>query len=186
MVIHRQTGTKQQLTTAFVHLLETEGFNKMTVKDLTAVADINRSTFYNNYLDKYDLEANIEEELMAPIDKYLQECHDEHELMDEGVDKIMHYLVHYRRLIHAMMIGDLELRLSQILQDKLTYILDQIIGEDRSLLPFVYSEQLFVSTVSAVIMTWIKRDMQDSITEVIKIFSTIREQPMCEIFKSEK
>lgn len=40
---------------AFVSLLEEKGFDQLTVRDITARADINRATFYLHYRDKYDL-----------------------------------------------------------------------------------------------------------------------------------
>lgn len=48
---------------ALVELLETKHLDEITVKELCEKADINRATFYRNYLDIYDLFEKLEEEL---------------------------------------------------------------------------------------------------------------------------
>ena len=47
--------TRQGLSKAFLEVLEEKGFQKMTVQDITARANVNRATFYAHYEDKYDL-----------------------------------------------------------------------------------------------------------------------------------
>ncbi|MFD0679662.1 MULTISPECIES: TetR/AcrR family transcriptional regulator [unclassified Paenibacillus] len=50
--IHR---TRSTILDAFVSLIFEKGFPSISVKDITANADINRSTFYAHYQDKFDL-----------------------------------------------------------------------------------------------------------------------------------
>jgi len=67
--IHR---TRTTIVDAFVALIKEKGFDELSVKDITRLADINRSTFYAHYQDKYDLlEKTVKEklaELAAAID----------------------------------------------------------------------------------------------------------------------
>jgi AcrR family transcriptional regulator len=51
--------TRQGLSKAFLEVLEEKGFQKMTVQDITARANVNRATFYAHYEDKYDLFSTI-------------------------------------------------------------------------------------------------------------------------------
>ena len=51
----------------FVSLLKQKPINKITVKELCEMADINRATFYKYYMDIYDLMDNIEEEILKEL-----------------------------------------------------------------------------------------------------------------------
>jgi AcrR family transcriptional regulator len=54
-VDRRIVKTKRLLENALVKLMIEKGFDKISIKDLTEEADINRGTFYLHYKDKYDL-----------------------------------------------------------------------------------------------------------------------------------
>ena len=51
----RQTVTKTSIVDAFIQLLSKKTFEKITIKDITDLANINRATFYAHYDDKYQL-----------------------------------------------------------------------------------------------------------------------------------
>lgn len=50
--IHR---TRQTIIEAFLTLIMEKDFSSIIIKDITEAANINRSTFYSHYRDKYDL-----------------------------------------------------------------------------------------------------------------------------------
>ncbi|HVX66379.1 MAG TPA: TetR family transcriptional regulator [Bryobacteraceae bacterium] len=47
--------TRQLLQQALEKLLETKGFDEISVLDITGAATVNRATFYDHYVDKYAL-----------------------------------------------------------------------------------------------------------------------------------
>lgn len=51
----RVTKTKQNIQSHFLDLLQSIDFQNITIKLLIKECQINRSTFYRNYEDKYDL-----------------------------------------------------------------------------------------------------------------------------------
>ena len=51
----RVVKTLDNIKNSFLQLVKEKSFTKITVKDITEKARINRSTFYKYYLDKYDL-----------------------------------------------------------------------------------------------------------------------------------
>ncbi len=60
----RQKYTRMVLKQALSELLQEKHLDKVTVKELCEKADINRTTFYRNYVDVYDLFESMERELV--------------------------------------------------------------------------------------------------------------------------
>ena len=66
----RKTASKAKLKAAFIELLATKGFEKMTVSDLTKTAKINRGTFYLNYVDKYELWSELKTDFLLKLGQF--------------------------------------------------------------------------------------------------------------------
>lgn len=63
----RVRRTQKAIKHALLELIEEEGFEKITVKDITDKAEISRNTFYLHYEDKYDLTNKMCDELMRKL-----------------------------------------------------------------------------------------------------------------------
>jgi AcrR family transcriptional regulator len=61
------TKTLEAIRDALIQLMEEKGFEAITIKDITAKARINRSTFYAHYQDKYHCLSSHESEFMEGI-----------------------------------------------------------------------------------------------------------------------
>ena len=59
--------TKKCIKDAFIELRKTKSIEKVTVKELAALASINKATFYSHYRDIYDLSEQLEEETIHSI-----------------------------------------------------------------------------------------------------------------------
>ncbi len=60
----RTLKTKKAIYGAFVSLLNQKELHKITVQDISDLADINRTTFYKHYLDVYDLYDKFEQDML--------------------------------------------------------------------------------------------------------------------------
>ena len=56
--------TKKLLKDAILELMETRGLDRVTVTDICAAADVNRSTFYAHYEDVHQLLREIEDGML--------------------------------------------------------------------------------------------------------------------------
>ncbi len=63
--------TKMVLKESFIKLLEQKDISQISIKEICAVADINRATFYSHYNDQYDLLRKIEDELLNNINEHI-------------------------------------------------------------------------------------------------------------------
>lgn len=63
----RRRESVERIKKTFVELLQTRELNQITVSDICKRCNLNRSTFYANYIDTYDLadkvSAHLEEEV---------------------------------------------------------------------------------------------------------------------------
>lgn len=63
--------TKMLLKKGLVELMQENPISKISVKMLCEAADINRSTFYAHYSDQYDLLKQLEQEMIAELEKHI-------------------------------------------------------------------------------------------------------------------
>ncbi len=63
----RTAKTRKAIVNALADLLFEKELHKVTVKEITEIADINRGTFYKHYLDVYDLYDKAEQDIMVDL-----------------------------------------------------------------------------------------------------------------------
>ena len=63
--------TKKVIKDSFLKILKTKPVNKITVKEVCDLAEINRATFYSHYYDCFDLMDRIEDEIIDVFKKSL-------------------------------------------------------------------------------------------------------------------
>ncbi len=59
----RRRDSVEKIEKAFIERLQEHGIKKITVSDLCHMTGLNRSTFYANFLDVYDLAEKVKEKL---------------------------------------------------------------------------------------------------------------------------
>ncbi len=64
--------TKGNIQKSFLQLLKEQPFMKVSVRDITTIAEINRGTFYLHYEDKFDLLHQIEDNLLEGLELQLK------------------------------------------------------------------------------------------------------------------
>lgn len=70
----RRRQSREKIEKVFVEMLQTKELQQISVSDICKAAKLNRSTFYANYLDIYDLADKISEQLVEQVKElYLKE-----------------------------------------------------------------------------------------------------------------
>ena len=69
----RKRNSKERIEKAFVALIQTNVLEKITVSTLCKEAGLNRTTFYANYLDIYDLADKVRENLERDVTTLYQD-----------------------------------------------------------------------------------------------------------------
>ena len=65
----RRQGTRESIEKTFIELLQTREITEITVSDICKITGYNRTTFYANYLDIYDLADKIRDKLEAEVNE---------------------------------------------------------------------------------------------------------------------
>ncbi|MRN53063.1 TetR/AcrR family transcriptional regulator [Paenibacillus monticola] len=68
-VDRRIVKSRQAIQTTFLQMLVKEGFDEITVRNITEQANLGRKTFYLHYVDKYDLLDKIVDDHIAQMRK---------------------------------------------------------------------------------------------------------------------
>ncbi len=63
----RRLATKEKIQKVFINLLQDKDISEISVSDICKRCEINRSTFYANYIDIYDLADKIRDKLEIEV-----------------------------------------------------------------------------------------------------------------------
>ena len=63
----RRKQSQEKIEKVFIELLQTKELNEISVTDICKLSHLNRSTFYANYLDVYDLADKVKEKLEEEV-----------------------------------------------------------------------------------------------------------------------
>ncbi len=63
----RTLKTRRAITNALAQLLSEKELRKITVQEISDLADVNRVTFYKHYLDIYDLYEKMEKDVLSEL-----------------------------------------------------------------------------------------------------------------------
>lgn len=69
----RRRESVEKIEHVFIELLQTKQLNQITVSDICKKAGLNRTTFYANYLDIYDLADKIKKHLESELERLYQD-----------------------------------------------------------------------------------------------------------------
>lgn len=157
--------SQQTIKINFLELLKTISFENITVQQLADLADINRSTFYAYYVDKYDLLDTMENEKIDELQAFINQ---QHKAIGENspaymVKNIMTYLIEhidanigfYKTMFSIGKVSMLQEKLHMLIRNHLSAYKskDNKIGD----MPFDY----FMSYVSGAGIALLKHWVQD-------------------------
>lgn len=184
----RVVRTKAAIRNALVELIEEQGFEATTVKDITNKANINRGTFYAHYQDKFDLMNKCLEEIMQDmlniVEQGLPNVIAELGIKSTPITPLpiavsmFEYLNENSEFMKAMLSskGDLSFQIKMkdfMWKTLFENIPNPLIKEDNLLVPSQYLASYIASAHIAVIQQWLDSGRKESPREMAQILSTI-------------
>ncbi len=91
----RVRKSQQAIRQAFIDLLHKQELEQITVQQISDLADVNRSTFYTHYIDKYDLLEQMEDEQVNEIKVFIEEndVYSNKAISADNIRTIMEFLI---------------------------------------------------------------------------------------------
>ena len=160
----RKKESQKKIQKVFVQLIQTKEINQISVTEICKKAKINRSTFYANYLDVYDLADKITEQIEEEVSFLYQEeretknnTNDYLKLFQHIKDNQIFYKTYFKlNREKRFMIKEYDTNLSKIMYN------DQYID---------YHLEFFMAGLNAIVRKWLENDCKESpeiINQILK------------------
>lgn len=173
--------TRRAIKSVFIELMSEIGFAKINVQRIVERAEINRSTFYAHYADKYDLLDEIENELLVGMKEteskipagVIAPQEFNIEFFMSNSQKTVNYLYENGRLF-TLLLGDkgdpkFIIKFGDVI--KSIWVERRLV--DRLLIPQSYALAAAVGMMTGLITEWVKNDFRESQEEFIQIVAKI-------------
>lgn len=176
-------NTSVKMDKALIELLEKKNFEYITIKEICAVAGVNRSTFYLHYENTADL---LEETTRYITDSFLSYFSSEsksiaHKFENCELNELVFispgYLTPYltfikenQRVFKTSIKHLGSMNFDNVYQKMFKYIFNPVLArfdfseKDRS-----YILKFYLTGITAIVMEWLEKDCQDDIDSIIRI-----------------
>ena len=172
----RVKRTKKALRNALLELLETKTINKITVTELTTLADVNRATFYFYYTDLLDMVQQIQNETYHMFEEIINESTSSINTIDgftEYAESLLNFCKEHESLCKFLINNDANNKLYQQIQilmaDKIPNAKTKF-AEDN---PARYSTNFVLNAITGVLIDWMNEGMKISTHELAEYFANI-------------
>jgi AcrR family transcriptional regulator len=165
--------SKMVIKDSFIQLLKEKSIAKITIKEICALADVNRATFYAHYTDTYDLLHQIESDLVNDVKTYLAE-YDPNNIADSTVDmleKILEYIKDNAELVNLLLNTNSDFAFEEdiIMILARLNLLPMAIGRDLSKKDAEYAFLFFANGCIGIIKQWLKDGMDKPVPETAQL-----------------
>ena len=186
--MQRKTETKNQIKQTFTKLLKEKGLDSLTVSDIARGSGINRGTFYLHYVDKYDLMNQLEDVAINELTDILLNNVDER-LLDDPIE-----IIPYQSILEALKYVKSDFDFIEALSgpggdpkfiEKIKMILENLIQsmikKSKKLefsmkgLPEDYANEILLSSITGIILLWIKKGAKESPEEIARMISQAKQ-----------
>ncbi|MCH9275619.1 TetR/AcrR family transcriptional regulator [Bifidobacterium amazonense] len=185
----RNTQTEAKIKAAFTTLVQSKGFDALTVSDIARTAGINRGTFYMHYVDKFDLRRQLIDDTIDDLTEILIKNAEPDGQVTTRTGRAICDAFQTRAIAEALRYvkddyaffdavsrsgNDMQLydRLKEVLKKLIMTQAKRFGAEPQSSyngIPADYAMEILVSAVSSIIWLWIRRGCKESPDEICLI-----------------
>lgn len=177
----RVTKTKQNIQSHFLDLLQSIDFQNITIKLLIKECQINRSTFYRNYEDKYDLIQKIVQQFLNEFDnniypEFITLDKKNHEDFKPYFIPLINYFENNKKILILLSKNSLPIN---IFNEMLILYSEKLFNElikhyhiQNSQIPIAhYFSQIIASNILTAMKWWHLKSPQTSKEDIIKMIT---------------
>lgn len=166
--------TKMVLRQSLLALLKDKPINKITVKQLCEMSDINRGTFYSHYYDVYDLLEQIEGELYQTINKAVASSLSKmgHKGFMKGILQVIADNSDLCKVLFSEYGNrDFIMKIINIAKDSSIKSWGSIMGAPEHSLEYIYT--FMANGIVGVLQTWVQGGFTQSVDEISQLIETL-------------
>lgn len=191
----RVRKSKAAIKKAFIQLLEDSQIERITIRQISDKADINRGTFYLNYDDKYALLEEMEDEQIADLKKLVdirkvnlaQKAAEEfiEIFSNEVIKKVIIHISENIEFYHAILNLDRTSKIEERITDMILSNINYLIGENNTVygVPDDYYLRYVSGALMSMVKYWVHDENRVSIEELVQYIVTISTRGPLSILK---
>ena len=160
----RKRNSRETIEKVFVELIQDKEINQVSVTDICKLAKINRTTFYNNCIDIYDLADKIKEKLVKDIE-LLYKDERENNYNSNDFSKIFR-LVQENQLFFKTYF---KLELDNNMDFMYDTNLSKVFYDDKHI---DYHIEFFKAGFNAILRKWLSNGCKESVDDMCEILNT--------------
>ncbi len=181
----RVRKSKRAIKKAFIQLLKENNLDRITIQQISDLADVNRGTFYLNYEDKYALLDEMENEQIEEIKGFVDirkmdlstKTSDRfiHDFANIIIKKVITHIEHniefYQVILNLERKSQIEEQLAEIVRSNIKHLIgdkDDVFG-----IPENYYLSYVVGSMMSMIKYWVSDENRVSVKELVNYVSTI-------------
>ncbi len=161
--------TKLLLKQSLIELMREKSIHEISIKDICAGADVNRSTFYRHYNTQFDLYEEILEDITKDIGEIYLRCAGEDYTTQSFLAEILKYIENNRDTFLVILSGNSNVSMGETFNRFTNRFIDT---ENASELR-VYIIQFIAAGMTSFIWTWLNKENRRSAEDVALIISSI-------------
>ncbi|MDT0695272.1 TetR/AcrR family transcriptional regulator [Mammaliicoccus sciuri] len=181
----RVRKSKRAIKQAFIQLLKENNLDRITIQQISDLADVNRGTFYLNYEDKYALLDEMENEQIEKIkgfvdirkmdlstknsDRFIEDF--ANKIIKNVITHIEHNIEFYQVILNLERKSRIEEQLADIVRSNIKHSIgnkDNVYG-----IPENYYLSYVVGSMMSMIKYWVSDENRVSVEELVNYVSTI-------------
>ena len=172
---------QKAIIAAFIDLIKKKGFLKVTVQEILTAAQVNKSTFYAYYLDKFDLLSKVEDQLLAGL-REIEEDVPFDLVISDGVDegtqsyteRFLHYMYDNGELFTLFTTDEYcNITFMNKNKDAIQKLWKDKNISDRLAVPQMYAVSALVGMIHSLISEWAINGFQETPEEFIDIYRKV-------------
>lgn len=161
--------TKRLLKQSLIELMHEKSLHDISIKDICAGADVNRSTFYRHYNTQFELYDDILEDITMDIAGIYASCAGEDYTAQGFLTEILKYIEVNRETFLVVLSGNSNVSMGETFNRFTNRFID---AENASELS-VYIIQFVAAGMTSFLWTWLNKEKRRSAEDVALIISSI-------------
>lgn len=177
----RISRTHKMIKEAFFELMDTIGFDKISIQNLTKKAMVSRTTFYLHYKDKYDLLDQIENEILHGFKRMATDLPLD-EMVTKGLSdekpfslllRIYEYVKENQQFFKLIMGKNGDPSFYYKLSETMKRTAPKFINVDRLKIPEHYAVAIIIGVQTSIINDWLRTGMKETPQEIVSMITKV-------------